>query len=109
MALKTKMENDKISKKTIEECVKVFSNRGDTGLYKWAVGNAIISIQHNKYPESDLLNYSNHFFSLARGNGDDSYFIIGRVLRRAAHKVYRALLPIHEDRPINAKFLNLLK
>lgn len=103
------MENSQVSKKIIEEYVKLYDKKGKESFYKYIVGKAIISIDYNKYPENDLLNHSNYFFSMARSQGDDKYFIIGKILRRSAHKVYRALFAIDKDKPINSKFLNLLK
>lgn len=103
------MHNANISKKAVEEYIKIFDKKGEESFYKYIVGTAIISIEHNRFPENDLLNYSNYFFSMARSQGDEKYFIIGKLLRKAAHKVYRALFAIDKDRPLNFKFLNLLK
>jgi len=103
------MENANISKKIIDEYVRIFDKKGEESFYKYIVGAAIISVQYNKFPEIDLLEHSNYFFSMARSKGNKKYFIIGKILRKAAHKVYRALFAIDKDRPLNFKFLNLLK
>jgi len=102
------MHND-----VIENYLLVYKNNGEEKLFKHVIGNAILISTRVPYPEILLLDQSDEFFVMFRRTGDNNYFEIGRVLRRAAHKIYREFAKTYKnnnlDYPINAKFLNIVK
>jgi len=100
-----------IKKPTADKYLKLLQSKGENGLYKQAVGNGIILSVKIKNPDLELLDISDGFFSLHRRGGDqaESYFIIGKVLRRAAHTLYRQFLRINKVKTVNSRFLNVVQ
>ena len=58
-------------------------------------------------PNLEFLDYHDQFIILYRREGDEVYLEIARMLRKAAHRVYRIMLKKNMT-VINAKFLNLV-
>jgi len=102
------MHND-----VFENYVNIYITYGKDMLFKRAIGNGILISSQVAYPEIILLDHSEEFFSLFRKTGDNKYFEIGKILRRAAHKIYREFSRIYKNNdlnyPINGKFLNIIK
>lgn len=96
------------NKDTIASYTKLLKLKGEEGLYRYVVGSGIIRATEIKSPEIELLDLSDSFFCLYRSSGKDEHFIIGKVLRRAAHRLYRQFLKINKDKQINSKFLNMV-
>lgn len=94
---------------TIDTYVKVLKNKGENGLYRYTVGNGIMMSVKISNPEVEILNISEKFFSLYRRTGDDGFFIIGKILRRAAHTIYRQFLKLNKEKEINMRFLNVVQ
>ena len=65
--------------------------KGDEGFYKYVLGSAFNSKAEHAYPDVKLLNVSESFFALFRQTGNENYFTIGRIMRRAAHRLHRTL------------------
>jgi len=86
----------------------ILKNRGELGLYQKIVGSTIVRSVDVVQPDVELLNLSESFFSEFRKSGDNKYFIIGKILRRSAHTIYRQLLKLNKT-PINSKFLNMVR
>lgn len=86
---------------------------GPDTLYKFVIGQGIINKnkQTCQHPELVLLDHSEAFFSFYRKDNVEINFLIGKVLRKAAHKLYRELLKSSKDEeyPVNARFLNVVK
>ncbi len=99
----------KVTTRTCEEYESILRSRGEAGLYKYALGLGVINRVDYAFTEVMLLDKSDAFFSLARGTGNDNYFVIGRVLRKAAHRLYRYAHKDNEEHPVNGRFLNLVK
>lgn len=55
----------------------------------------------------ELLEYHDQFIILYRREGDQNYLEVAKLLRKAAHKMYRLMLK-HNLTPKNDKFLNLV-
>ena len=91
-----------------DEYIQLFNKKGEIGLYKWAVGEGIISLNTCKSPDSMFLDLSEYFFSLSRSTGNKKFFIIGKVFRKAAHKLYRTLFALKSDQQINSRFLHII-
>lgn len=106
------METSLLSNKIKEKYLKHLEIRGEYGLYKCTVGNALNNwayLKQSYNPDIELLNISDGFFALSRSTGDKNYFIIGRALRKAAHKLYRILNLLNNNRKTNIKFLNIVE
>lgn len=89
--------------------LQLLKNKGEVGLYRHVVGTGVMRSVKERNPEIEILNLSESFFSLFRSTGNDDYFKIGRILRRAANKLYRQFLRINKDKEVNLKFLNVVR
>lgn len=99
----------KITDSQVKTYISLLEERGEAGLYKFIVGNGIVQFASgSKNPDVDLLEISDCFFSLYRSSGEYNYFVVGKILRRGAHTIYRKLLK-SKNRPVNNKFLNIVK
>ena len=58
-------------------------------------------------PHLEYLDYHDRFIILYRREGDDVYLRIAKMLRKAAHKIYRIMLKKNMTPP-HPKFLNLV-
>ena len=104
------MNTAPVSPQIKNEYTKVLAQRGEAGLYKWIIGRGITHATKQRVPfELELLNASENFFALCRSTGDMQFFIIGRTLRKAAHKLYRIMLKIDGDHPVSQRFLSIIK
>lgn len=99
----------RISKKLQNDYEILLKKDGADKVYRHALGTAIINLTRYDHPENMLLDQAEGFFSLFRQTGNDAYFIIGKCLRKAAHKIYREQHRKHNPYPLNKRFLNLLK
>lgn len=90
--------------------LEVLSLNGEEGLYNYLCRAADRIIMVEEFPEADLIELSDKFFSLYRSVGEENFFILGKVLRRAAHSIYRKSFKFYPNKKINSKkFLNLIK
>jgi hypothetical protein len=58
-------------------------------------------------PNIEFLEWSQQFLTMYRREGDQVYLEMSRIFRRAAHKIYRALLK-KKMITYNPRFLNLV-
>jgi hypothetical protein len=58
-------------------------------------------------PNLEYLDYHDRFIILYRREGDEVYLRIAKMLRKAAHRIYRIMLKKNMTAP-NARFLNLV-
>ena len=99
----------KLSETLAKTYVEMLSIHGEHGLYRKVIGHGIIRYASDiKAPEVEILDLAEAFFSAYRRGEDEVFFIIGRVLRRAAHTLYRKL---HKDTQTatNKRFLNVVR
>lgn len=88
----------------------ILSINGEEGLYEHLCKAADKIMTVEEYPEADLIELSDKFFSLYRSVGEDNFFTLGKVLRRAAHSIYRKSFKFYPNKKVNTKkFLNLIK
>ncbi len=102
------METQRLSKKIQEFYLKLLVEKGEFGIYKYAVGSAIIKSTSFKNCDTELLDLSEKFFSLSRSEGEQKFFIIGCALRKSAHKIYRTLKLVNNEKQINLRFLHIV-
>ncbi len=98
----------RVSKKVQEEYEDRLAEKGSTDFYRHIIGSAIINIGQFDTPEEYYLNQSEAFVILYRQTGNGNYLDISRILRRAAHRLYRQYMRMHM-REKNDRFLNLVK
>lgn len=103
MAIKRNLEE--ISK----TCMELLAKSGEEGLYKYLKNTALSKMLEQPGLEIEFIDTAEDFFSLYRFTGEDKYFILGKVLRRVGHAVYRHGLKVDITKKVNKKkFLNLL-
>jgi len=99
------VENKKIPKKVQEMYTQLLDVRGREGLYKWAIGQGILRADAVLCPDVEMLDLADSFFALSRSSGDKKLFIIGQILRKSAHKIFRSLEKVNPERPLSTRFL----
>lgn len=95
----------KLQNELINRYVNLLKSRGINNTYKYLIESDMLFDFDSKYP-LEMLEVSQGFFSLYRTSGNNDYFELGKVLRRAAHTLYRRNLI--KNKIINNKFLNLV-
>jgi hypothetical protein len=104
MAIKRNLEE--ISK----TCMDLLAKNGEEGLYKYFKDTALTKISEQPNLEEEFINISEEFFSLYRSTGEEKYFVLGKILRRVGHAVYRQGFKVNPLKKTNKKkFINLLK
>lgn len=98
----------------IDEYVPKFNNDGEKKFYHSLIFlalNKLVLIDSGMYkgtpPHIEYLNYSNKFLFLYRREGDGIYLEISKMLRKAAHKIYR-IMQKKNMVGLDTKFLNLV-
>ena len=97
-----------ISKDIIENYVKSFKKKGEFPFFEYIFKLGISNIQKIPNIDIEFLDIAEYFFSLYRTTGNNSYFLIGRCFRRAAHRLHRFLIK-NNQREKNMRFLRLIK
>ena len=97
-----------------EEIVPQFINYGKQKFYRSIILLALqklIAIEKGYFkgipPHLEYLEYHNKFMILYRREGDEVYRDIAKMLRKAAHKIYRIMLKKNMT-AVNFLFLNLV-
>lgn len=97
-----------------QKYVPMYLDGGEQKFYRFLLVyaiNKLILIEKGLYksidPNLEFLDYHDRFMILYRREGDDVYLRIAKMLRKAAHKIYRIMLKKNMTAP-NAKFLNLV-
>lgn len=103
------MVNLNLNENTAEGYLTLLKERGENGLYKYAIAAGIKRSVKVENPENEILDLSDSFFILFRRTGEEKYFFIGKILRRAAHVIYRQLLKINDKKSYNARLLQMVK
>ena len=99
----------KVTKRIQDEYETLLRDVGEDRFFTHVFGNGVSARRHYEYPEITMLEQAEAFFSLFRTTGDYNCFIIGKILRRAAHRLYRDGRSKNPEYPINKKFLNSIK
>jgi hypothetical protein len=95
------VKNAIISEEAIDQIKEIHKKHGSEGFFKKVIGDAFLNLHNNSEPDLILLNYSEAFFVMYRRTGEDYYSDLGRILRRAAHKVYRELMKQNKNKKPN--------
>ena len=99
----------KVTKRVREEYETYLKDVGEDRFFIHLFENGISARKHYEYPEVTMLEQSEAFFSLFRTTGDSNYFVIGKILRRCAHRLYRDGKRRNPKYPVNKRFLDLIK
>ena len=98
----------KISREIKLEYEKIFKHKGQEAFYQYILWSGTVLKKDGKFPDVIFLDQSEGFFSAFRQTGNENYFTIGQILRRAAHKLYRERLLTIGSVP-NNRFLHMIK
>jgi hypothetical protein len=97
-----------------EDFVPKFITNGEDKFYRsllFLAINKLVLINAGAYkgipPHLEYLDYCDRFLILHRREGDEIYLRIAKMLRRAAHRIYRVMLK-KKMTPYSDKFLNLV-
>lgn len=99
----------RLAKKLKQEYENLLISKGEEYFYKYAVGSGFMDRSNYERSEILMLDRAEAFFILFRQTGNDNYFTIGRILRKAAHRLYRNRIQSMEEPEVNARFLYLVK
>lgn len=99
----------RLADKLKQEYENLLVSKGEDYFYKYAVGSGFMDRSDFERSEVLILDRAEAFFILFRQTGNDNYFTIGRILRKAAHRLYRNRIKSMEEPEVNARFLYLVK
>lgn len=88
--------------------VQILKEKQELGFYKHIIAAGIKRTITSDNADVEVLDLSEQFFILNRKSPNEDYFIIGKILRKAAHTLYRNFNKIDKNRPRNDKFLQLV-
>jgi hypothetical protein len=99
----------RVSVRIREEYETLLKDVGERRFYSHVIGTGVLARRHFEYPENMILDQSDAFFALYRSTGNRNFFNIGRILRRAAHKLYLQGCKKDPNYPVNARFLRIVR
>ena len=99
----------RVTKRIRDDYEVLLKDAGEARFFNHAFLTGISARKHFEYPENMMLDQSEAFFALFRTSGNQNYFMIGKILRRAAHKIYRDGKKKSLDYPVNKRFLDSIK
>src|SRR5690606_9604389 len=99
----------RLAKKLKVNYENLLISKGEEHFYKCAVGFGFMDRINCKHSETLVLDRSDAFFILFRQTGNNNYFTIGKILRKAAHRLYRNRLMSEQEPKFNPRFLHLVK
>lgn len=98
-----------LNTKIAENYTELLKSRGDDFLYRHCIAYGVKRSVDVINPEVEMLDLSESFLVMYRRTGDENYATIGRILRKAAHTLYRQFLKIYENKSRNARFIQAVK
>lgn len=99
----------RVTKRIREEYETLLRDVGEARFYNHVFGTGVLARRHFEHPENMMLDQSEAFFALFRTSGNRNYFVIGRILRRAAHRLYRDGMRRNPEYPVNKRFLDVVR
>lgn len=99
----------RVTKRIRDEYESLLRDAGEAKFFSHVFMSGISARRHFDHPENMMLDQSEAFFSLFRTTGNQNYFTIGKLLRRAAHKLYRDSKRKVPNYPLNKRFLDSVK
>lgn len=104
------MNTDFLKKEFLNKYVALGADKFYHALLFYSVKRMVLNKENTKtLPINlELLEFHDQFIILYRREGDPKYLEVAKLLRKAAHKIYRIMLK-KELTNVNDKFLNLVK
>jgi hypothetical protein len=99
----------RVTKRIRDEYETLLKNVGESKFYHNVFVAGVLARKRFEYPENMILDQSEAFFSLFRSTGNSNYFTIGRLLRRAAHRLYRDGHRKNTEYQNNKRFLYIVR
>ncbi|NJO18373.1 MAG: hypothetical protein HC877_22365 [Thioploca sp.] len=99
----------RINKRIRVEYETLLKQVGEEKFCSHIVDSGLIAKKEYENPEIIMLDQSEAFFALFRTTGNDIYFTIAKLLRKAAHKLYRILRKKDKNHPKNKRFIQIVK
>lgn len=99
----------KLSDGIIKYYISLLDIKGENGVYRNSIATGIRAIDKSSSSDTELLDLSEAFILLYRRTGEEKYSIIGKILKKAAHVIYRQLLKINKEKLKSNRFLNVVK
>lgn len=105
------MAAKKLTNHQINVYFEKLNEYGEDGLYIKSMNAGLMRFAQNvKHPEIELLELSDLFFNAAKNNNkDEILFTIGKILRRAAHGLYRIIAQNKKNFISDARILREVK
>lgn len=98
----------RVTKRIRDEYEMLLNDIGEVKFFKHIFSTGILARKHFDYPEIVMLDQAEAFFVMFRTTGNYNYFTIGRLLRRAAHKLYRDNKSRNIEYPVNKRFIDIV-
>ncbi len=103
------MGQRKISEKVGKDYIQALTDMGPEALCFELVKRGLNEAKNTTTPELDLLEFAEAFFILHRRTENYGYAEVGKIVRKAAHIVYRELLKKDKNKAPNPeRFLTLV-
>lgn len=99
----------RVTKRIRDEYETLLKDAGEAKFFSHVFREGVSARRHFDHPENMMLDQAEAFFALFRTTGNQNYFTIGRLLRRAAHKLYRDSKKKVPNYPVNKKFLDIVR
>lgn len=96
--------SEEIQESYLEQLLKY----GESGLTQGIINISLSNLELNARPEYRLLDQSQEFLKLFRRTGEENYLTLSKVLRRAAHIIYREYLKQNKGKLDLKRFLNIV-
>jgi hypothetical protein len=98
-----------VNQRIRDEYENLLKNVGEMKFFIHMFTTGISARKHFNNSENIMLEQSESFFSVFRSTGNENYFIIGKILRRVAHKLYRDNKKKNKNYSTNKQFLQIVK
>lgn len=99
----------RVTKRIRDEYETLLKDAGEAKFFSHVFKSGVSARRHFDHPENMMLDQAEAFFALFRTTGNRNYFTIGKLLRRAAHKLYRDSKKNVQNYPSNKRFLDSVK
>ena len=97
-----------LTTKAAQSYVQILKDKDIEGFFKHIIAAGIKRTLTTDNADVEVLELSEQFFLLNRRTPNEDYFTIGKILRKAAHTLYRNFGKTDVNRPKNSKFLQLV-
>jgi len=97
-----------LTTKSAGSYVQILRDKNEPGFLKHIIAAGIKRTLTSDNADVEVLDLSEQFFSLNRRTPNEDYYTIGKILRKAAHILYRNFNKINKNRQKSDRFLHLV-